>query len=162
MSKLTFDKAFDRLIGHEGEFTNDPKDRGNWTTGVIGRGQLKGTKFGISAMTYPHLDIINLYGTNIFSGKGVCRHIGSMLTDILRESDIESYNYSNLCSVPLLYGLIQKYYRDVYNYQGKLDYVLNRFLVRFLKVNYIYAPHLISYASYDGKNYFGDTFFKSL
>ena len=40
-----------------------------------------------------YLDIINLYGTNIFSGKGVCRHIGSMLTDILRESDIESYNY---------------------------------------------------------------------
>lgn len=30
-----------------------------------------------------YLDIINLYGTNIFSGKGVCRHIGSMLTDIL-------------------------------------------------------------------------------
>lgn len=60
-----------------------------------------------------YLDIINLYGTNIFSGKGVCRHIGSMLTDILRESDIESYNYSNLCSVPLLYGLIQKYYKDV-------------------------------------------------
>lgn len=33
---------------------------------------------------------------------------------------------------------------------------MNRFLVRFLKVNYIYAPHLISYASYDGKNYFLD------
>ena len=103
-----------------------------------------------------YLDMINLYGINIFSGKVVCRHIGSMLTDILRESDIESYNYSNLCSVPLLYGLIQKYYKDVYNYQGKLDYVMNHFLVRFLKVNYIYAPHLISYASYDGKNYFLD------
>lgn len=103
-----------------------------------------------------YLDMINLYGANIFNGKGVCRHIGSMLTDILKESNIESYNYSNLCSVPLLYGLIQKYYKDVYNYQGKLDYVMNRFLVRFLKVNYIYAPHLISYASYDGKNYFLD------
>ena len=31
-----------------------------------------------------YLDIINLYGTNILSGKGVCRHIGSMLIDILR------------------------------------------------------------------------------
>lgn len=103
-----------------------------------------------------YLDMINLYGINIFSGKGVCRHIGSMLTDVLRESDIESYNYSNLCSVPLLYGLVQKYYKDVYNYQGKLDYVMNNYLVRFLKVNYIYAPHLISYASYDGKNYFLD------
>ncbi len=103
-----------------------------------------------------YLDMINLRGANIFNGKGVCRHIGSMLTDILRESDIESYNYSNLCSVPLLYGMVQKYYKDVYNYQGKLDYVMNHYLVRFLKVNYIYAPHLISYASYDGKNYFLD------
>ena len=103
-----------------------------------------------------YLDMINLRGANIFNGKGVCRHIGSMLTDILRESGIESYHYSNLCSVPLLYGMVQKYYKDVYNYQGKLDYVMNHYLVRFLKVNYIYAPHLISYASYDGKNYFLD------
>ena len=103
-----------------------------------------------------YLDMINLYGINIFNGEGVCRHIGSMLTDVLRESDIESYNYSNLCSVPLLYGMVQKYYKDVYNYQGKLDYVMNHYLVRFLKVNYIYAPHLISFASYDGKNYFLD------
>lgn len=60
MSKLTFDQAFDRLIGHEGKFTNDSRDRGNWTTGIIGKGQLKGTKYGISAMTYPMLDIKNL------------------------------------------------------------------------------------------------------
>lgn len=33
---------------------------------------------------------------------------------------------------------------------------MNHFLVRIIKVNYIYAPHLISYASYDGKNYFLD------
>lgn len=57
MSKLTFDQAFDRLIGHEGKFTDDPQDRGNWTTGVIGKGELRGTKFGISAMTYPYLNI---------------------------------------------------------------------------------------------------------
>ena len=60
MSKLTFDQAFERLIGHEGNFTNDKDDRGNWTTGIIGKGQLKGTKYGISAMTYPQLDIKNL------------------------------------------------------------------------------------------------------
>lgn len=60
MSKLTFDEAFKRLIGHEGRFTNDRNDRGNWTTGIIGKGQLKGTKYGISAMTYPYLDIKNL------------------------------------------------------------------------------------------------------
>lgn len=57
---LTFDEAFKRLIGHEGRFTNDRNDRGNWTTGVIGKGDLKGTKYGISAMTYPDLDIRNL------------------------------------------------------------------------------------------------------
>lgn len=57
---LTFDQAFERLIGHEGKFTDDRQDRGNWTTGVIGKGQLNGTKYGISAMTYPDLDIRNL------------------------------------------------------------------------------------------------------
>lgn len=55
-----FDEAFDRLIGHEGGFQADPNDRGNWTSGKIGFGELKGTKFGISAMTYPELDIQNL------------------------------------------------------------------------------------------------------
>ena len=48
MSKLTFDEAFKRLIGHEGRFTNDRNDRGNWTTGIIGKGQLKVTKYGKS------------------------------------------------------------------------------------------------------------------
>lgn len=58
--KELFDKVFDRVIGHEGGFQADPKDRGNWTSGVIGQGELKGTKFGLAAMTYPHLDIKNL------------------------------------------------------------------------------------------------------
>lgn len=57
---MDFDKAFDRLIGHEGMFTDNPKDDGNWTGGKQGRGELKGTKFGIAANTYPHLDIKNL------------------------------------------------------------------------------------------------------
>lgn len=57
---LTFEQAFDRLIGHEGNFTDDRQDRGNWTTGIIGKGQCKGTKYGISAMSYPDLDIRNL------------------------------------------------------------------------------------------------------
>lgn len=57
---MNYDDAFRRVIGHEGEFQQDRLDRGNWTTGVIGEGQLKGTKFGISAMTYPHIDIRNL------------------------------------------------------------------------------------------------------
>ena len=59
MSK-EFDVAFDRIIGHEGGFQNDPKDRGNWTSGRIGKGELVGTKYGIAAMTYPTVDIKNL------------------------------------------------------------------------------------------------------
>lgn len=57
---MDFDKAFERLIGHEGKFTDNPKDDGNWTGGKQGRGQLKGTKYGIAAASYPHLDIKNL------------------------------------------------------------------------------------------------------
>jgi lysozyme family protein len=57
---MTFDDAFERLLGHEGSFQNDPKDRGNWTTGVIGQGKCLGTKFGISAMTYPGEDIAGM------------------------------------------------------------------------------------------------------
>lgn len=57
---MIFEQAFGRLIGHEGGFQNNPKDRGNWTGGKIGVGVNKGTKFGISAMTYPGEDIVNL------------------------------------------------------------------------------------------------------
>lgn len=55
-----FDKAFERSLDSEGLFQNDREDRGNWTSGKVGVGELKGTKFGIAAMTYPHLDIQNL------------------------------------------------------------------------------------------------------
>lgn len=58
--KHNFDKAFELVVGHEGGFTRDRRDRGNWTTGRIGQGELKGTKFGVSAMSYPDLDIKNL------------------------------------------------------------------------------------------------------
>lgn len=58
--KLEFETAFERVMGNEGQFQCAASDRGNWTTGVVGRGELKGTKFGISAMSYPMLDIKNL------------------------------------------------------------------------------------------------------
>lgn len=54
---MDFDQAFERLIGHEGGFTDHRDDRGNWTGGHVGVGQLKGTNFGISAMSYPGEDI---------------------------------------------------------------------------------------------------------
>lgn len=58
MADLT--KAFELTIQHEGGFQKDPDDSGNWTGGEIGVGELKGTKWGISAAQYPHLDIESL------------------------------------------------------------------------------------------------------
>ena len=52
-----FDKAFDIIVGVEGGFSLDPNDPGNWTGGKRGVGELKGTRWGISAKSYPHLDI---------------------------------------------------------------------------------------------------------
>jgi len=57
---MDFDDSFDALIGNEGGLSMDPADRGNWTSGVCGKGDLKGTKYGISAMSYPTEDIPNL------------------------------------------------------------------------------------------------------
>ncbi|MGE3341510.1 MAG: glycoside hydrolase family 108 protein [Candidatus Altimarinota bacterium] len=50
MSKntLTFDDIFDRLIGHEGGYVNDPADPGGET------------QWGISKRSYPHLNIKTL------------------------------------------------------------------------------------------------------
>lgn len=45
---------------HEGGFQAQKSDKGNWTGGQVGAGQLKGTNFGISAAVYPTLDIANL------------------------------------------------------------------------------------------------------
>ena len=53
----TFDAAFERLIGHEGGFSDNPNDPGNWTGGRPGVGKLLGTKYGIAANTYPDIDI---------------------------------------------------------------------------------------------------------
>jgi lysozyme family protein len=52
--------AFPWVFGEEGGYTNDPKDRGNWTSGVVGVGVCSGTKYGISAAQYPSLDIKNI------------------------------------------------------------------------------------------------------
>ena len=60
-----FDEIYERLGLHEGGYTDDPNDRGNWTSGQIGVGELKGSKKGISAMSYPHLDIKNLTDAEI-------------------------------------------------------------------------------------------------
>lgn len=48
------------IFRDEGGFSDDPNDSGNWTGGAIGSGTLVGTNFGISAASYPDLDIVNL------------------------------------------------------------------------------------------------------
>ena len=45
---MTFDEIFDRLIGHEGGYVNDPNDPGGETN------------WGISKRSYPNVDIKNL------------------------------------------------------------------------------------------------------
>ncbi len=55
-----FDTFIRRILSHEGGYSNDRTDPGNWTGGRVGVGVLKGTKFGIAANTYPDLDIKNL------------------------------------------------------------------------------------------------------
>jgi len=56
----TFIRALKKVLDAEGVYSKDPNDPGNWTEGKVGKGILKGTKFGISAASYPNLDIINL------------------------------------------------------------------------------------------------------
>lgn len=60
---MNFDESFTSLIdpAREGsKLSMDPKDPGNWTGGEPGKGTLKGSKYGISAASYPGEDIANL------------------------------------------------------------------------------------------------------
>lgn len=49
-----------RLFKHEGGYSRDPTDPGNWTGGRVGKGTNKGTKYGIASNSYGYLDIKNL------------------------------------------------------------------------------------------------------
>jgi lysozyme family protein len=59
-ASAAFSRALAHVLGAEGAWGADPHDRGNWTGGAVGVGVLNGTKFGISAAAYPHLDIAHL------------------------------------------------------------------------------------------------------
>lgn len=56
----SFDVAFAFVVGIEKGFQDNPTDRGNWTGGRVGVGVCRGTKYGISAASYPDYDIRNL------------------------------------------------------------------------------------------------------
>lgn len=55
-----FERVMEFVSSWEGAFQANPEDHGNWTGGRKGVGELRGTKYGISAASYPHLDIVNL------------------------------------------------------------------------------------------------------
>jgi len=52
-----FRRAVEFTLAAERGYSADPTDKGNWTGGAVGQGELKGTNFGISAASYPSLDI---------------------------------------------------------------------------------------------------------
>jgi lysozyme family protein len=60
MVASTYDEAMARVFAHEGGLSTVRSDPGNWTGGKVGVGTLKGTNYGISAKSYPALDIRNL------------------------------------------------------------------------------------------------------
>jgi|BEDMetMinimDraft_2_1075160.scaffolds.fasta_scaffold00285_3 lysozyme family protein len=55
-----FARALAFVLAEEGGFQADPADPGNWTGGAVGAGELRGTKWGISAAAFPKLDIAAL------------------------------------------------------------------------------------------------------
>ncbi|HEX3970428.1 MAG TPA: glycosyl hydrolase 108 family protein [Stellaceae bacterium] len=55
-----FAAALAIVLAHEGGYQAMQDDSGNWTGGKLGAGELKGTKFGLSAASYPALDIGSL------------------------------------------------------------------------------------------------------
>lgn len=65
MAKGNFPACLADVLVHEGGYTADRRDPGNWTGGKVGVGELKGTKKGIAAASYPHLDIKNLSDAKI-------------------------------------------------------------------------------------------------
>ena len=55
-----FEKALAIVVGSEGGFTANPADPGNWTGGRTGVGLCRGTKYGVSAASFPEVDIARL------------------------------------------------------------------------------------------------------
>ncbi|WP_276200290.1 glycosyl hydrolase 108 family protein [Chelatococcus sp. XZ-Ab1] len=55
-----FPLSLEVIFEFEGGYSTLRSDPGNWTGGKVGVGELKGTKYGIAANSFPHLDIKNL------------------------------------------------------------------------------------------------------
>lgn len=60
MTSANFPECLSITLQSEGGLSLERTDPGNWTGGKIGKGTLKGTKYGISAAAFPNLDIRDL------------------------------------------------------------------------------------------------------
>lgn len=60
MTSANFPECLSITLQSEGGLSLERTDPGNWTGGKVGKGTLKGTKYGISAAAFPDLDIRNL------------------------------------------------------------------------------------------------------
>lgn len=60
MTSANFPECLSITLASEGGLSTERTDPGNWTGGKIGKGTLKGTKYGISAAAFPDIDIRNL------------------------------------------------------------------------------------------------------
>lgn len=60
MAKGNLSACLAITLEHEGGMSTVKSDPGNWTGGKVGKGVLKGTKYGVAASAYPNLDIKNL------------------------------------------------------------------------------------------------------
>lgn len=60
MRSEKFERCIKFILREEGGYSDNPNDAGNWTGGGRGKGELKGTNFGISAATYPSINIKGL------------------------------------------------------------------------------------------------------
>lgn len=93
-------------------------------------------------------DIDSKLGVNIITGQGVCRHISSLLTDILNDYGIEAYNLIVYISKEKEISLKGN---DVIELVKKLINTIQE------KRFEIYGNHAISYAFYDNKSYYLDS-----
>jgi len=59
-ARAAFRPYFTALIGNEGGLSMNAADPGNWTGAAVGKGTLKGTRYGIAAASYPDEDIQHL------------------------------------------------------------------------------------------------------
>ena len=103
--------------------------------------------------------LFSVRGAEVFTGKGVCRHIASMFTDILNEYGIESstlFVYINLENLDLDIDGLEDYSKEE---ESKRQKIISNLDVRSFILDYvgkIKGNHTISYAFKDGKSYFLD------